>query len=71
MKMSFTETDYKNRLSRPSKAVAGWENIVDYTQFLMFCPAQCKLGLSVQFLFFAEIARRPLAKQEGGNIQIQ
>ena len=35
------------------------------------CPAQRKLGLSVQFLFFAEIAWRSLAEQEGGNIQIQ
>ena len=33
--------------------------------------AQRKLGLSVQFLFFAEIARRSLAKEEGGYIQIQ
>ena len=31
-----TENWLPKCLSRPSKAVDGWENIVDYTQFLMF-----------------------------------
>ena len=34
------------------------------------CSAQSVLSVSVQFLFFAEIARRSLAEREGGNIQI-
>ena len=61
-----TETD-----TDVSAAQAEWwaaEKIVRNMLSSWWGSAQRKLGLSVQFLFFAEIARRSLAKREGGNI---
>ena len=57
-------------LSRPSRARWAAEKIVRKCSVPGVCSAQSALSLSVQFLFFAEIARRSLAEREGGNIQI-
>ena len=58
-------------MSQPPKqsAVGSWENSSEVLSSWC-CSAQSALSLSVQFLFFAEIARRSLAEREGGNIQI-
>ena len=58
-------------LSRPSRVRWAAEKIVRKCSVPGVCLAQSVLSLSVQFLFFAEIARRSLAEREGGNIQIQ
>ena len=57
-------------LSRPSRVRWAAEKIVRKCSVPGVCSAQSALSLSVQFLFFAEIARRSLAEREGGNIQI-
>jgi hypothetical protein len=58
-------------MSQPPKqsAVGSWENSSEVLSSWC-CLAQSMLSLSVQFFFFAEIARRSLAEREGGNIQI-
>ena len=62
----FTETDTDVSAVQAKRWTA--EKIVRNMLSSWWGSAQRKLGLSVQFLFFAEIARRSLAKQEGGNI---
>ena len=51
-------------------AVDRWENSSEMLSS-WWGLAQRVLSLSVQFLFFAEIARRSLAEREGDNIQIR
>ena len=62
----FTETDTDVSAVQAKRWTA--EKIVRNMLSSWWGSAQRKLGLSVQFLFFAEIARRSLAKREGGNI---